>query len=77
MTTRNWTVDAVCARTDPESFFPDVGGSNRQAKAMCGICPVKDPCLQWALDHNEQYGIFGGTSHADRQRMKREAEVAA
>jgi len=77
MTTQNWTEDAVCARSDPEAWFPDRGRPNRQTKAMCDTCPVKDPCLQWALDHNEQYGIFGGTSHADRQKIKREMAAAA
>lgn len=65
-----WVLDADCARTDPETFFPDVGASNRRAKAICATCPSKAPCLQWALDNNEQYGIFGGTSRYDRQQIK-------
>lgn len=69
----NWTADAVCARTDPEAFFPDVGGSNRQAKALCDTCPAKAPCLAWALEHNIQFGIWGGASREDRQRMNRGA----
>jgi WhiB family redox-sensing transcriptional regulator len=77
MTSQNWTEDAVCARTDPEAFFPEKGGSNRTGKALCDTCPAKAPCLQWALDHNEQYGIFGGTSREDRQKMKREMGTAA
>jgi len=45
---------------------------------MCDTCPVKAPCLQWALDHNEQFGIWGGASRVDRQEMKRaEMETAA
>lgn len=67
---RNWREDAVCARVDGEAFFPEVGASNRQAKAICDTCSVKAPCLQWALDNNEQYGIFGGTSRLDRQKIK-------
>lgn len=76
-----WMLDADCARTDPETFFPDIGMSNKRAKAICETCPSKAPCLQWALDNNEQYGVFGGTSRADRQQIKlaelRAAEVAA
>lgn len=72
-----WMVDAACARTDPEEFYPEVGGSNRRSKAICSTCPSKAPCLQYALDNNEQYGIWRGTSRADRQKLQREQGVAA
>lgn len=67
-TTQNWTADAVCARVDGDAWFPEKGETNTKAKA---------PCLQWALDHNIQYGVWGGTSRADRQKIQREQEVAA
>jgi len=72
MTSRNWTEDAACARADGESWFPDTGQSNTRAKAICGTCLAKEACLAWALEHNIQYGIWGGTSREDRQKLNRE-----
>lgn len=64
-----WTEDALCAETDPEVFFPEKGGSNRPAKAICAACPVSVPCLQYALDNDERFGIWGGTSEKDRRHL--------
>lgn len=72
-----WMQDAVCARSDPEEFYPEVGGSNRRAKAMCATCPAMDLCLQWATDNDEQYGVFGGLSADERRRIKRAEKRAA
>ena len=35
-----WQTDALCAQTDPEAFFPEKGGSTRDAKKVCGACNV-------------------------------------
>ena len=37
-----WQAEALCAQTDPEAFFPEKGGSTRDAKRVCGVCPVRD-----------------------------------
>lgn len=63
--------EPVCAQTDPEQWFPEKGGSNAYAKAMCNDCPLKDPCLQFALLNNEIYGIWGGVAPRARQQMAR------
>jgi WhiB family redox-sensing transcriptional regulator len=70
MTDRNWTAEAVCARTDQEAWFPEVGGSPRVAKAICNTCPVIAPCLQWALTNKEKFGVWGGTTELERRSMK-------
>ena len=57
-----WAASALCAQTDPELFFPEKGGSTREAKALCRRCPVRDDCLDYALGHDERFGIWGGTS---------------
>lgn len=67
----DWTRRAVCAQTDPEAFFPERGGSNRAAKAICKGCPVIDQCLAYALKHDERFGIWGGVAERDRRAMKR------
>lgn len=72
-----WAGEALCAQTDPEIFFPDKGGSNRDAKAVCSRCPVTSKCFDYALANNEAYGIWGGMSEFDRRKLRRKGSVAA
>ena len=44
-----WQQHALCAQTDPEAFFPEKGGSTREAKAVCQACQVREDCLEYAL----------------------------
>lgn len=66
-----WASQALCAQTDPEAFFPDKGGSTREAKATCATCDVRDQCLTYALEHDEPFGIWGGLSERERRRLKK------
>jgi WhiB family redox-sensing transcriptional regulator len=66
-----WQEKALCAQTDPEAFFPEKGGSTREAKRICLGCEVKDACLEYALAHDERFGIWGGLSERERRRLKR------
>jgi WhiB family redox-sensing transcriptional regulator len=66
-----WRDQALCAQTDPESFFPEKGCSSREAKKVCVECVVKAECLQYALDHDERFGIWGGLSERERRRLRR------
>ncbi len=68
-----WQDRALCAQTDPEAFFPEKGGSTREAKKVCRGCEVRAECLEYALEHDERFGIWGGLSERERRRMKREA----
>ena len=45
----DWQDRALCAQTDPEAFFPEKGGSTREAKRICGSCEVSSECLDYAL----------------------------
>lgn len=65
-----WTEDALCAQIDSEIFFPEKGGSTREAKAMCRRCPVAAECLDYALANNEQHGIWGGLSPRHRRHLQ-------
>jgi len=65
-----WTEQALCAQTDPEAFFPEKGGTTRPAKAMCATCPVRVECLEYALDNDERFGIWGGLSERERRKLK-------
>ncbi len=66
----DWQERALCAQTDPEAFFPEKGGSTREAKKICVGCEVKDECLEYALGHDERFGIWGGLSERERRRLK-------
>jgi WhiB family redox-sensing transcriptional regulator len=70
---RGWQSRALCAQTDPESFFPEKGGSTREAKKICLNCEVKAECLSYALSNDERFGIWGGLSERERRRLKRAA----
>ena len=66
-----WQERALCAQTDPEAFFPEKGGSTREAKQICNSCEVRAECLEYALGHDERFGIWGGLSERERRRLKR------
>ncbi len=68
-----WQTDALCSQTDPEAFFPEKGGSTRDAKRICTSCDVKSECLEYALQNDERFGIWGGLSERERRKLKRRA----
>ena len=68
-----WQDRALCAQTDPEAFFPEKGGSTREAKRVCLTCDVRGECLEFALSNDERFGIWGGLSERERRKLKRRA----
>jgi WhiB family transcriptional regulator, redox-sensing transcriptional regulator len=68
-----WQERALCAQTDPEAFFPEKGGSTREAKRVCLACEVRAECLEYALANDERFGIWGGLSERERRRVKKRA----
>ena len=72
----SWRDQALCAQADPEVFFPERGGSPRAARRVCARCPVRRQCLQWALENDERYGIWGGLTEDQRQKLRRSAHAA-
>ena len=68
-----WQEKALCAQTDPEAFFPEKGGSTREAKRICEGCEVRSECLDYALANDERFGIWGGLSERERRKLRREA----
>lgn len=71
-----WSHLAACLTEDPELFFP-VGTTGaafdqlQKAKAVCRRCPVQQQCLQWALEHNQDAGVWGGLSEDERRNIRR------
>lgn len=68
-----WQDRALCAQTDPEAFFPEKGGSTREAKKVCLTCDVRSDCLEYALLNDERFGIWGGLSERERRKLKKRA----
>lgn len=68
-----WQADSLCAQTDPEAFFPEKGGSTRDAKRICAECTVSSACLEYALQNDERFGIWGGLSERERRKFRRQA----
>lgn len=79
---KSWKDKAACHGMDLTMFFGDDPGSRpalrrsvlRNARVVCGACPVSRECLTSALE-NEERGIWGGTSH--RQRKLHLAQIAS
>ena len=76
MENEDWRVDAACRDTDPDLFFPvgTTGPAIEQianAKAVCDACPVKEPCLEFALSTNQDSGVWGGTSEEERRKLRK------
>jgi len=72
----SWRRAALCAETDPEAFFPEKGGSTREAKRVCAGCPVRLQCLEYALGNDERFGIWGGLSERERRRLRLSRRIA-
>ena len=68
-----WQSESLCAQTDPEAFFPEKGGSTRDAKKICGSCEVRAECLEYALQNDERFGIWGGLSERERRKLRKRA----
>jgi WhiB family transcriptional regulator, redox-sensing transcriptional regulator len=64
---------AACADMPTELFFPHgdaTGKQVREAKKVCGGCPIAVQCLTWAIENNE-HGIWGGTTVNQRKELRR------
>lgn len=68
-----WMDSALCAETNPDAFFPEKGGSTKDAKRICGGCDVREACLEYALRTEQAHGVWGGVSARDRARMRKDA----
>ena len=73
----NWMSVGACAGTDPEVFFPHDGMGVEVAKQVCATCTVAEPCLEYALAHRIEHGVWGGCSERQRRRILRARRAAA
>ncbi len=74
---QEWWGDASCVGMDPNIFFPLKGKTAREAKEICEGCAAQSRCLDWALETDQKYGVWGGASERERRRIKKRRLTAA
>lgn len=72
-----WMLRGLCAQTDPDAFFPNTGENAGPSKSVCAACPVRVECLEYALEHNERFGVWGGLSERERRQERARRAAAA
>jgi WhiB family redox-sensing transcriptional regulator len=68
--TGRWSDRAKCKGLDTKVFFPKRGEAVTPIKTICSVCPVVQPCLEYALKSGEKFGVWGGTSERERRRIR-------
>ncbi|WP_416383182.1 WhiB family transcriptional regulator [Nocardia brasiliensis] len=66
-----WAGSGSCAQSDPEEFFPEAGETSLLAVRICGRCEVRESCLEYAMEHSEVLGIWGGLTRRQRIKLSR------
>lgn len=67
----DWMLEGNCRHEDSSTFFPNDGVGVQIALAICAACPVKSPCLEYALRNHIAHGVWGGASERERRRIGR------
>lgn len=74
-----WRIQAACADTNPNLFFPK--GKDEKlvaaAKEVCDSCVVVTECFNYAVETGQNDGIWGGTTEEERRQMRREIREQA
>jgi WhiB family transcriptional regulator, redox-sensing transcriptional regulator len=73
---QDWRAAASCASCDPDLFFSVGARESKQAKKICGECPVRMECLSYAMDSPIDHGTWGGMTERERRRCRRRAGSA-
>jgi len=67
----DWMAEGNCREEQPSLFFPSDGVGVEVARRVCATCPVKSPCLEYALRNGIDHGVWGGASERERRRIAR------
>ena len=67
---QHWRAEALCASSDPELWFAAGAVEHKLAKIVCGRCPVKRDCLDYAMTAPIDHGIWGGLTGRERRRYR-------
>lgn len=75
----SWRLRGACRGLSAEVFYPvsESDADAEAAKAICATCPVRPQCLEFALDHREHEGIWGGVTERERRRILRQRRKTA
>jgi len=76
-TRTDWFDDAACRDADTTVFFPVSEAGAADAKAICSTCPVREECLEFAVDTRQPDGVWGGLTQVERHRLIRRRQKAA
>ncbi len=68
--TARWRQRAACRGTDLDVFYPERGESAGPARQVCAACPVRQPCLEYALSNRITHGIWGGLTERERRPLQ-------
>ena len=72
-----WMQRGLCREIPPAVFFPSDGVGVEAARRICANCPVKEPCLEYALAFRIDHGVWGGSSERERRRILKRRRVGA
>jgi WhiB family redox-sensing transcriptional regulator len=72
-----WMTFGNCHTLPPATFFPSDGVGVEVARKICATCPVKEPCLEYALQSRIDHGVWGGCSERERRRILKRRRVTA
>jgi WhiB family redox-sensing transcriptional regulator len=75
--THQWRQYARCLGADPDIFYPVAEDAGLAAKAICAVCPVREPCLEYAVTAREKEGVWGGRTEKERRRLIRQRRKSA
>jgi WhiB family redox-sensing transcriptional regulator len=73
----SWRQHAACRGLEADVFYPVSEEQTEEAKAVCRECPVREPCLEYALANREREGVWGGATERERRRMIRQRRKSA
>jgi WhiB family transcriptional regulator, redox-sensing transcriptional regulator len=72
-----WMAHALCRGTNPDRYFPSDGVGVEAVQRICVDCPVRVDCLEYALRHGIDQGVWGGASERQRRRIRRQRRALA
>ena len=72
----DWMAAGNCRDEPPAVFFPSDGVGVEAARRICASCPVREPCLEYALRNPIDHGVWGGASDRERRRIARQRRAA-
>jgi WhiB family redox-sensing transcriptional regulator len=71
-----WMARGRCSNVPPATFFPSDGAGVEVARRICADCPVREQCLEHALRHRIDHGVWGGCSERERRRILKRRRAA-